>query len=183
MKKAEITTAQTFKVDKDTKKNKFVRKLSVNGRIAIDQLVDYYKLEGLTRITNQIFDEDIKLLPGFNPQHSSKTIKEMKVFTHSNKDIGLKRLNVANFVYPNLQAYKLTYPECELYLLVVMRRDHFACRMCGDKNALNVYPLKSQKSDPCPKSVDELITLCIYCQKQVEKMLSDGIEPIYFVKK
>ena len=183
MKKAEIITAQTFNVDRNTKKNKFVRKLSVNGRIAIDQLVDYYKLEGLTRITNQIFDEDIELLSGSKlKKHYVTCINERAFFTHSNKQIGFKRLNVTTFVYPNLQAYKLTYPEWEKYRLVAMKRDHFACRMCGDKNALNVYPLKSHKSDLCPKSADELITLCKYCQKQVEKMLLDGIVPIYFVK-
>lgn len=184
MKKVETTTARTINFDKDAKKMEFVGELFVNSRIPFYQLDDWCKEEGLTRITNEIFDEEIELLPGINPQkHHSKAIKDIKVFTHSNKEIGFKRISVTNFVHPKLQTYKLTYPECELYRLVVMRRDHFACRMCGDKNALNVYPLKSHKGDPCQKNADKLITLCKYCQKQVEKMLSDGIEPIYFVKK
>ena len=183
MKKVETTTARTINVDKDAKKKEFVGELFVNNRIPFDQLDDRCKEEGLTRITNEIFDEDIELLSGSKlKKHYVTCINERAFFTHSNKQIGFKRLNVTTFVYPNLQAYKLTYPEWEKYRLVAMKRDHFACRMCGDKNALNVYPLKSHKSDLCPKSADELITLCKYCQKQVEKMLLDGIVPIYFVK-
>jgi len=183
MKKVETTTARTINVDKDAKKKEFVGELFVNNRIPFDQLDDRCKEEGLTRITNEIFDEDIELLPGSNlKKHHSKAIKNIKVFTHSNKEIGFKRISVTNFVHPNLQAFKLTYPEWEKYRLIVMKRDHFVCRMCGDKNALNVYPLKYHKSDPCHKNADELITLCKYCQNQVTKMLLDGIVPIYFVK-
>jgi len=86
------------------------------------------------------------------------------------------------FDSPILQSKKIIDSVWEETRLIVLKRDHDTCRMCGDTNTLNVYPLNSPDGNLCNMKVDELITLCKDCHKEVERMKIEGVEPVFFVK-
>lgn len=70
------------KLDKDTIKIEFIGEFLVNDSLTVDQLVDGYKAEGLTRsfiieiINEMLSDECIELIPGFTKQYRFPSIKK-----------------------------------------------------------------------------------------------------------
>jgi len=65
----------------------------------------------------------------------------------------------------------------------VFELDNWTCRHCGDKaSSLTAYQLKD-KIDPSEDIRYQLISICIHCLPELERMKKDNLVPIIFIKR
>lgn len=82
---------------------------------------------------------------------------------------------------------KLKDPRWQKKRLSIMSRDHFKCRMCGDKETtLNVHHL-SYNGNPWEQENDKLLTLCRHCHQIVSSFkewnINDNVNQILSIHK
>ena len=65
----------------------------------------------------------------------------------------------------------------------VFKLDNWTCRQCGDKaSRLIAYQIKNH-IDTSTDISHQLISICIHCLPELERMKKDNIEPIFFIKR
>ena len=81
----------------------------------------------------------------------------------------------------NTYSEKLKDPRWQKKRLEVMERDHFQCQSCfDDTSTLNVHHRVAYRNgdDPWEYELDELVTLCEDCHRQISDIVQECVSSI-----
>lgn len=73
-------------------------------------------------------------------------------------------------------AEKLKHPQWQRKRLLILQRDNFTCKTCGDtETELHIHHLEYTKSKIWEELDENLTTLCKYCHELIEVCKNDNL--------